>query len=75
MNRLEKSKELLLQNYEVYGMVNRSDTENLPGRESIENIVLGLEELLFPGYIENPHADNGNLLRTTTDTVNQVSAK
>ena len=75
MNRLEKSKELLLKNYEVYGMVNRSDTENLPGRESIEDIVLGLEELLFPGYLENAHADNGNLLRTTNDKVNQLSGK
>jgi serine O-acetyltransferase len=75
MNRLEKSKELLLKNYEVYGMVNRSDTENLPGRETIENIVLGLEELLFPGYLENAHADNGNLLRTTNDKVNHLSGK
>jgi serine O-acetyltransferase len=75
MNRLEKSKELLLKNYELYGMVNRSDTENLPVRESIEDIVLGLEELLFPGYLENAHADNGNLLRTTNDKVNQLSGK
>jgi serine O-acetyltransferase len=75
MNRLEKSKELLLKNYEAYGMVNRSDTENLPGRESIESIVRGLEELLFPGYLEKAHPDNGNLVRNTNDKVNQLADK
>jgi len=75
MNRLEKSKELLLKNYELYGMVNRSDTENLPGRESVKNIVRALEELLFPGYLENVHTDNGNLLRMTNDKVNQLAEK
>jgi serine O-acetyltransferase len=53
MNRLEKSIDLLLENYDAYGMVNHSNSINLPGRESIENIVRGLEELLFPGFLEN----------------------
>jgi len=61
MNRLEKSIDALLENYDSYGMVNHSDGENLPGRESIEDIVLCLEELLFPGYLENIHTDKNNL--------------
>ncbi|MDR2943404.1 MAG: serine acetyltransferase [Treponema sp.] len=73
MNRLEKSIDSLLKNYDDYGMVNRSDTENLPGRESIENIVRGLEELLFPGYLENVRTDNGNLRKITNEKVNQLA--
>jgi serine O-acetyltransferase len=71
MNRLEKSIDSLLKNYDDYGMVNRSDTENLPGRESIENIVRGLEELLFPGYLEDVHT--GNLRNITSEKVNQLA--
>jgi len=73
MNRLEKSIDSLLENYNDYGMVNRSDTENLPGRESIENIVRGLEELLFPGYLENVRTDNGKLRDNTGEKINQLA--
>lgn len=75
MNRLEKSIDCLLKNYDDYGMVNRSDTENLPGRESIKNIVRGLEEVLFPGYLENVHTDNGNLRSITSEKVRQLAGK
>jgi len=73
MNRLEKSIDSLLKNYDEYGMVNRSDTENLPGRESIKNIVRGLEEALFPGYLENVRTDNGNLRNITSEKVKQLA--
>jgi serine O-acetyltransferase len=65
MNRLNKSIETLLENYEVYGMVNHSGGANLPGRESIEAIVHGLEKLLFPGFLENVRTENGSLRETT----------
>jgi serine O-acetyltransferase len=64
-SRFDKSISSLLENYDKYGMVNRSDGENLPGRGSIKNIVNGLEELLFPGYLENVHTDNGHLKTMT----------
>jgi serine O-acetyltransferase len=73
MKRLEKSKEALLENYEAYGMVNHSGGENLPGRESIDNIVRSLEELLFPGYLENVYTDNGKLRNITGDKVNHLA--
>ena len=73
MSRIGKSIDLLLENYDTFGMVNHSGGENLPGRESIENIVRGLEELLFPGYLENVRTDNGNLRSTTTEKVNQIA--
>jgi len=38
MNRLDKSIESFLENYETLGMVNHSGTVNLPGRESIDKM-------------------------------------
>jgi serine O-acetyltransferase len=72
MKRLDKSINALLENYESFGMVNHSGGENLPGRESIENLVRSLEELLFPGYLENVYTDNGKLRNITSDKVNHL---
>ena len=69
MKRLEKSIESLLENYDVYGMVNPSGAANLPGRESIDSIVQGLEELLFPGYLENICTGRESLKEITGEKV------
>jgi len=73
MNRLEKTIEALLENYNAYGMVNHSGGVNLPGRESVEEIVRGLEELLFPGFLENVCTENGGLRKTTSEKVSQLA--
>jgi len=73
MNRLEKSIESLLENYESHGMVNHSGSINLPGRESIDNIVRGLEELLFPGYLENLDTGKQSLKIFTVEKINNLS--
>jgi len=73
MNRLEKSIGALLENYESQGMVNHSGSINLPGRESIDNIVRGLEELLFPGYLENLDTGKQSLKIFTVDKINNLS--
>jgi len=72
MNRLDKSIDLLLENYGAYGMVNNSNSINLPGRESIDNIVHVLEELLFPGFLENLHVSE-LLRKITTEKVYHLS--
>ncbi|MCL2186298.1 MAG: serine acetyltransferase [Treponema sp.] len=69
MNRLEKSIASLLDNYETYGMVNHSGEGNLPGRESIDSIVRGLEELLFPGFLEIVSTDKESLHIITNEKV------
>jgi serine O-acetyltransferase len=74
MNRLEKSIKSLLENYDSFGMVNHSGAENLPGRESIDNIVRGLEELLFPGYLENLCTDKESLQKVTEEKVKFLNA-
>jgi len=69
MKRLEKCIDLLLENYNSNGMVNYSGAANLPGRESIDNILRGLEELLFPGFLENLDIEQENLAKTTSEKV------
>jgi len=73
MNRLEKSIKSLLNNYDAFGMVNHSGEDNLPGRESIELIVCGLEELLFPGFLENVNTDNESLQKLTSEKVDNIA--
>lgn len=72
MKRIEKSIDSLLENYNSHGMVNHSGGENLPGRESVRNIVHSLEDLLFPGYLENGIADIENLRNITSDKVKKL---
>jgi len=74
MNRLEKSIDLLLENYSSYGMVNNSNSINLPGRESIDSIARSLEELLFPGFLENLHVSE-HLRMVTAEKVKHLSRK
>jgi serine O-acetyltransferase len=73
VNRLEKCIDSLLENYDAYGMVNHSGAVNLPGRESVDNIVRGLEELLFPGFLENVCTDGEALRKITAEKVNKLS--
>jgi len=73
MKRLEKSIDVLLENYDSHGMVNPSGAANLPGRESITGIVRGLEELLFPGYLENICTDKESLKTITGEKVFNIS--
>jgi serine O-acetyltransferase len=73
MKRLEKSISLLLANYESHGMINHSGDINLPGRESIDSIVRSLEELLFPGYLENLCTDKKSLHKITSEKVDSLA--
>jgi len=73
MKRLEKSIKLLLDNYETHGMVNHSGEINLPGRENINLIVRGLEEILFPGFLENLNTDKENLRITISEKIDGLS--
>jgi serine O-acetyltransferase len=73
VNRLNKSIDSLLENYGSYGMVNHSGGANLPGRVSIEHILHGLDELIFPGFRENQGLDHNNLRLITAEKVNHLA--
>jgi serine O-acetyltransferase len=73
LRRLDKSIELLIDSYNSYGLVNPAGGDNLPSRESIEDILYGLEGLIFPGFRENGGLDHNNLRFLTTEGVNHIA--
>ncbi|MDR1288254.1 MAG: serine O-acetyltransferase [Treponema sp.] len=72
MNRLQKSIDSLVESYGEYGLVNHSGA-NLPSRRSIEDILRGLEELIFPGFRDNEIPDHDNLGLITAEKVNHAA--
>jgi serine O-acetyltransferase len=61
VQRLHKSIEALVESYDTYGLVNHAGSENLPSRDSIADILTGLDELVFPGFREGGALDNSGL--------------
>jgi serine O-acetyltransferase len=62
-----------MESYGAYGLVNHSGGANLPSGESIEDIVRGLDELMFPGFRENQALDHNNLRLITGEKVNHLA--
>jgi serine O-acetyltransferase len=59
--------------YDSYGLVNHSGGANLPNRESMEDLLRGLDELIFPGFRENQSLDHNNLRLITGEKVNHLA--
>jgi serine O-acetyltransferase len=66
---LYKSIEALVKSYDTHGLVNHAGNENLPSRDSIEDILTGLDELVFPGFREFGALDNSSLRLSTAEKV------
>jgi serine O-acetyltransferase len=62
-----------MESYGAYGLVNHSGGANLPSGESMEDIVRGLDELMFPGFRENQALDHNNLRLITAEKVNHLA--
>jgi serine O-acetyltransferase len=73
MQRLNKSIEALAAAYDSQGLVNFSKGDNLPNRESIEDILRGLSELMFPGFRENAGLERDNLRLITGERVHHIA--
>jgi serine O-acetyltransferase len=73
LHRLNKSIEALVASYGSYGLVNHSGGDNLPSRASIEDILHGLDELVFPGFRENGGLDHNNLQFITAEKVYHIA--
>jgi serine O-acetyltransferase len=73
MQRLNKSIEALVMAYGSQGLVNSSRGDNLPSQESIEDILQGLSELMFPGFRENAGLDRDNLRLITGERVHHIA--
>jgi serine O-acetyltransferase len=73
VQRLNKSIEALVTVYGSQGQVNSSRGNNLPSKESIEDILQGLSELMFPGFRENAGLDRDNLRLITGERVHHIA--
>ncbi|GHV03222.1 serine acetyltransferase [Spirochaetia bacterium] len=73
MNRLSKSIDALVDSYGSYGLVNHTGGANLPSRESVEDILRGLDELIFPGFRESRDLDHNNLALIAAEKVNHLA--
>jgi serine O-acetyltransferase len=62
-----------MESYGAFGLVNHSGGANLPSGESIEDIVRGLDELMFPGFRETQALDHNNLRLITGEKVNHLA--
>jgi serine O-acetyltransferase len=75
MRRLEKSIGILVESYNAHGLVNHSGGGLLPSRESIEEILRDLGELIFPGFREDTELDHDNLFLVTAEKVHRTARR
>jgi serine O-acetyltransferase len=73
MRRLAKSIEALVDSYGTQGLVNPPGGNNLPSWASIDDILRGLDELVFPGFRENLGFDHDKLRLFTAERVNHIA--
>jgi serine O-acetyltransferase len=73
MYGLSKSIDALIASYGSLGLVNHAGDLNLPSRKSIEAILHGLGELIFPGFRENESLDHNNLYSITAERVYHIA--
>ncbi|GHT96944.1 serine acetyltransferase [Spirochaetia bacterium] len=73
MHRLSKSIDVLVESYRVYGLVNHAGGANIPSQASIEDILRGLIELIFPGFREDERLDHDNLRLITAERTYHIA--
>ena len=64
----------ILDSYDTYGLINRSETENFPNRENVVNVLSDLQSLVFPGFRKAEEISPTNLRYVTGLKVNSIIA-
>jgi len=75
MHKLNESVEALVNSYGAYGLINHSGGPNLPGRESISEILRDLDALLFPGFHSDDVLDEASLPLMAAERVHRCARK
>lgn len=65
----------ILDSYEKYGLVNRSNEENFPNRQNVVSILSDLQTLIFPGFRAAEDIDLSNIRYVTGQKVNNIISK
>ena len=75
MTNIDKLVDGIIDSYEKYGLVNRSDAENFPNRETVVAILSDVQSLIFPGFRKDEDIDPVNIRYITGQKVNNIIAK
>ena len=65
----------ILDSYNKFGLINRSNTENFPNRQNVVSVLQDLQSLIFPGFKYAEEVDPTNLRYVTGQKVNNIIAK
>ena len=75
MTNIDKLVDGIIDSYEKYGLVNRSDAENFPNRQTVVSILSDVQSLIFPGFRTEEYIDPVNIRYVTGQKVNSIIAK
>ena len=75
MTNIDKLVDGIIDSYEQYGLINRSDAENFPNRQTVVSILGDVQSLIFPGFRTEEDIDPVNIRYITGQKVNNIIAK
>ncbi len=75
MTNIDKLVDGIIDSYEKFGLVNRSDAENFPNRQTVVSILSDVQSLIFPGFRIEEDIDPVNIRYITGQKVNSIIAK
>ena len=65
----------ILNSYDEYGLINRSDTDSFPNRQNVVAVLQDLQYLIFPGFRVDENINPSNIRYITGQRVNNIIAK
>ena len=75
ITNIDKLVDGIIDSYDKYGLVNRSDAENFPNRQTVVSILSDVQSLIFPGFRTEEDIDPINIRYITGQKVNSIIAK
>lgn len=62
----------ILDSYQNYGGINFSEAENFPNRQTVQEILRDLQNIIFPGFNTAERLDKDSLKYTTGERINRI---
>lgn len=72
---IDKLVDGILDSYDNYGLINRSDTNSFPNRQNVVTVLQDLQYLIFPGFRVDEEINPSNLRYITGQRINNIIAK
>ena len=72
MKTIDKLVDDILDSYQNYGGINFSEAENFPNRQTVQDILRDLQNIVFPGFNTAEKLDRDSLKYTTGERINRL---